>query len=209
MNQMIPTSSACLVLMLLAPSAARAADENTKINSAKEPAPLSVAPLDHIEYPEDRPDWVSAAPSLKEFPHTWVVVSGPSDTPEESAADLKLMERAAIATYIKGLPGADGRFDFYPITDEWIENELVCRRYAGQLTEGGMERYEHAVELRFDKETQKQMLASLKNVEVRERLGAIGVLVFTGLIGLICSSAFVGMLSRRAERRASGNVSVA
>ncbi|MCG8649089.1 MAG: hypothetical protein MI861_04615 [Pirellulales bacterium] len=202
MNQVFQTSSACFVLLLLAQATVQGADENPVAeDSQAKPGQLSVPPLDHIIYPEDRPEWVDARPSLDELPHTWVVISGPSETPEQSVNDLKLVQRAAVETYLKGLPGADGRSDFFPITDQWIEDELAVRRYSGELTQGGDKRYEDAVELRFDQSTRQQMLTALKNVEVRNRLGALGVLVSSGLVGLMCSSAFFGFWSRRVERR--------
>jgi hypothetical protein len=111
------------------------------------------------------------------------------------------MQRIAVAAYISGFQGAAGRSDFFPITETWIEDELIARRYSGELLQGDMAGYEDAVEIRFDNETQAMISAAVKNVEVRDRLGAVGVLVFAGLIGLICSSGFIGILSRRGQRR--------
>ena len=57
MNDVLRNGSTCLILLMLAPvvfadgSQPRSADESA--------APLSVAPLDVIEYPESRPSWVS------------------------------------------------------------------------------------------------------------------------------------------------------
>lgn len=217
MSPTITHSSACVFLFAFA-QVALYADEpiaNSGEQSAKESvdqpseaappsvAPLSVAPLDQVEYPDDRPQWIEEPTQLDEFPHRWTVVSGPSETPQLSREELQLLQRASVETYLKSLPGAEGRFDFFPVTDDWIEQQLVVRRYEGEVTQEGLTLYEHAAELEIDRETEAKMLAALQNVEVRQRLGAMGVLVTTGLFGLICSGALVGMISRRVERRES------
>ncbi len=209
MNQMIPKSSACLVMLLLVPVAVGMADDDAAGQKEVEPTTLSVAPLDHVEYPEARPEWVGSVPSLDELPHTWVIVSDPRETVEESVENLRVIQLATVVTYIQGLPGAGGRSDFFPISNEWIDDNLVIRRYSGAVTRGGVKQFEHAVEMRFDGAAQQEVLAAIKNVEVRDRLGALGVLSFGGLIGLICCSAIFGLLSRRAQRRDDANVSVA
>ncbi len=207
------TSSACLALLLLVP-ATTTLGQDKDTPEKKTPAKiegdvksLSVPLLDHVDYPEDRPEWVSAPPELADLPHKIVVVSMPWDTPEESGEELKIKIRGAVETYLAGLPGALGRSDYHPISDKWIEKHLVTRRYDGKVTKEGLTQFEHAAELQFDEEARDLFLGSLKNLEVSERLGALGATVFLGLVGLICSSACVGTLSRRAERRDAAKVS--
>ena len=111
------------------------------------------------------------------------------------------MRRAAVSTYVSQVSDSGGHFEFYPISDEEIDAELVKRRYSGTVTQGDMKMYEDAVELRFAEDQRQEIQAAWKNVEVRDRLGALGVMVFGGLVMLICSSALVGVASRRVERR--------
>jgi len=199
MSQLMRSSSTCLMLLMLAPAAYA---ENAAAQTPEQsPQPLSVAPLDFIEYPEDRPAWVGHPTDFEEDTHTIVVVSGPCETPEESIAELKLMQRAAVSTYISRITDSGGEFDFYPISDESIDRQLVVRRYSGQVTQGDMTQYEDAVELAFTEEKRQEIKAAWNKLAVRDRLGALGVIVFGGLVVLLCSSALVGMASRRVERR--------
>jgi hypothetical protein len=157
--------------------------------------------LDVIEYPQDRPAWVSQPLGIDQDSFSIVVVSGPCETRAESIEELRLMRRAAVSTYVSEVSESGGQYDFYPISDEEIDAELVKRRYSGTVTQGDMTMYEDAVELRFADEQRQEIQAAWTNVEVRDRLGALGVLVFGGLVMLICSSALVGVVSRRVERR--------
>ncbi len=200
-QKIVQTGSACLVLLLLVPATTRGQDKDPPADRDAEAAPLSVAPLEHVVYPGSRPQWVASLPDPDEEPHRLVVVSMPWDTPEECTEELAFLVRGEIENYFRRLPGADGQSDFYPITDEWIEENLITRRYEGQVDHEGMTQYEHAVELYFDEDIRAEVAASAKNAEVGKRLGAVGMLVFLGLIGLICSSTVVGAISRRVERR--------
>lgn len=206
MSQMIQTGSACLMLFALAQVPTSADDPVAPKNDDKPSTALSVPLLEHIEYPDDRPEWITEKSNLSELPHRWVVVSGPSDSIEESKKDLKWMVNASIETYMKGLPGAEGRSDFFDPSEEWVERRLVAREYQGEVTQGGTTRYESVVELKFDRAARTEVLATLKNEQVRDRLGAAGVVVFLGLAGLICSSALLGVVARRVNR--SDNVKV-
>ena len=91
MSQVIQSRSAFLMLLILAQATAHAADESAASRPDAEPAPLSVAPLDQIQYPEDRPEWIDAPTNLKALPHGWTVVSGPSETSEQSLDELRLL----------------------------------------------------------------------------------------------------------------------
>ena len=197
MSDVVRNGSTCLILLMLAPGVF--ADGSQPLDEA--PAPLSVAPLDVIEYPEDRPEWVSQPLGFDKDSFSIVVVSGPCETREESIEELHLMRRAAILTYVSEVSDSGGQYDFYPISDEEIDAELVTRRYSGTVTQGDMKMYEDAVEIRFSDDQRPEIQAAWKNVEVRDRLGALGLVVFAGLLMLISSSALVGMASRRVERR--------
>jgi hypothetical protein len=187
------------MLLMLAPTLCAETTPAGETDDA--PKPLSVAPLDHVEYPDDRPDWVESSLDIDGDSVHIVVVSGPCDTPEESLEQLKLMLRAAVSTYVSRITGSGGEFDFYPISDEQIDHELVVRRYEGTVVHEGTTKYEHAVELGFTDEKRQEIITSWNNVTVGDRLRALSGLVVGGLVMLMCSSALLGMFSRRAERR--------
>lgn len=197
MSEVVRNGSTCLMLLMLAPVVFADASDPPQ----EGPAPLSVAPLDVIDYPEDRPAWVGQSPEFDHDSFSIVVVSGPCETRKESLEELRVMQRAAVLTYLSEVTESGGRHDFYPISDEEIEAELVTRRYSGTVTQGDMKMYEDAVEIRFSNDQRQEIQAAWKNSEVRDRLGALGLVVFCGLVLLISSSALVGMVSRRVERQ--------
>jgi hypothetical protein len=198
-----------LILLVLAPgtySVARA-DRPEATEPKETPKQLSVAPLDHVDYPSDRPEWIKQSLGFDTDAVRIVVVSGPCETPEESMEELELMQRAAVSTYVSRFSESNGH-DFYPISDEEIEHGLAVRRYSGEVMQGDTIKYEDAVELCFTQEKRDEIAAAWTNVEVRERLGAVGVMTFFGLAMLICSSALIGVFSRRIERRDQVQASV-
>lgn len=193
------TTSRCLFLLLIAPLCSLAeADDVSLSESAKE---LSVAPLDHIEYPDSRPEWISSPPQSGEDAFRVVVVSGPCDTPEESLEELRLMRRVAVANLVTQILGTDRPLDFYDPTDQEIEEHLVTEQYAGEVTQGNHTRFEHAVEIEFSQDEQRLVRKAWQAGQVRHRLGALGVVTFSGLTLLVCTSALTGVFSRRAKRR--------
>jgi hypothetical protein len=203
MNELMRNSSTCLLVLLLAPVIL--ADDSAKPVTAEKSAELSIAPLDHVVYPDSRPGWVGRSVDLEGVADTIVVVSGPCESPEQSLEELQLMQRAAISTYIARLTET-GTFEFYPITNEEIERDLVVRSYSGEVLQGDETHYEHAVELMFTPEKRQQILTAWKQVEVRDRLAALGVVSGLGTVLLICSSVLVGVFSRRSERQAQPRV---
>jgi hypothetical protein len=197
MSRVITIASAGL---LLAVSTAWA-EQSTETPADSRVKELSVAPLDHIEYPESRPEWLSDPPVSQSDIYRMVVVSGPCDTVEESEEELRVLQRAAVSTLVIQIARSDGRFDFYSPSDEQIERDLVKRRYSGEITQGDQTRYEHAVEIEFSEVDQRQVREAWHAVEVRDRLGAVGLLTFSGLTLLVCGSAATGLISRRTQLR--------
>ncbi len=145
---------------------------------------LSVAPLDHVEYPADRPKWVSAAPDFESSQHSWSVVTPPCDLPEDANDLLRVLMRATVASYIQQVTGETAEKIEFAITDEWIERELVAKRYEGKLLEGDSTRHEQAALLEFSPLVRDNMLATWKNHEVSQRLAVLGLGV-TGLLGML------------------------
>jgi hypothetical protein len=165
------------------------------------PKQLSVAPMDHIVYPDDRPTWVSDPVKQQDNEATFVVVSGPCDTPEESLRELNLMRRAALSTYISRITNYFGIKEFYDISDERIDQDFVMRRYSGEIIVGGTSQYEDAVEIRVTESERKLILDAWQNIEVFRRLQALGVAMFGGLAVLVVSSTAIGVVARRQDRK--------
>jgi len=158
---------------------------------------LSVAPLDHVEYPPDRPSWLEREPDLQSEVHSWVVNSGGCETTDECEAQLEVLQRAAVSLYIRELTG--WTCDESWLNQDWIEQELVGRRYVGSLTVGDQSLTEQAVELQFDATTRGKIRQAARNDEVGERLRATGGFFVLGLVGLIFTGGVLGAVTRRVQ----------
>lgn len=209
MSQVIQSGSACLVMLFVATAvtyAEAASDdspkesENRVADVAEELTELSVAPSTHVEFPENRPQWLDAPPTLDGDVHVWSVVCTGRETVKRCDADLKDLRRAAVGSYIQFLTGSVSD-ETFPINDDWIENELITDRYVGTCVIGDTELKEVAIRLEFDQDTQKKILASHRNREVGERLAATGAFIGFGFVLLICASSLLGIVSRRVQKR--------
>ena len=199
MTYLTHSGSICLVALVFVSTAVADSDQR-EIVVNESSTELSVPPLDHVEYPTDRPDWLNDAPDFDSRIHTWVVVTSPCDTYEECEEELAVLQRAAVSSYIRQLTGSE-QIDFYPVNDEWIESRLVVDHYGGGVTKGDSPMVEQAVKLEFSRSDQEKILAAWKNIQVRERLSGLGVLVFLGMTFLIGSSSILSVVTRRAERK--------
>ena len=129
------------------------------------------------------------------------MVSGPSETRDESLRELKLMQRAALSTFIENVVGALGSAGFYQVSDKRFDEELTQRRYSGEVTVGGMTQYEDAVEIRITESERDSILDAWKNTEVTQRMAMLGVVTVGGFLTLVASSAVFGIAIRRRERK--------
>ena len=163
---------------------------------------LSVPPLDHVVYPENRPEWLGNPVQQSDNVATFVVVSGPCETREESQRELRLMRQAAFATFIKSVVGTFGSAGFYQVSDERFDQELTLRRYSGELEVGGTTHYEDAVEIQITQSERDAMLEAWKNIEVTRRMATLGVATVGGFIALVVSSTVFGAAIRRREQKA-------
>lgn len=216
MSGSMKQSSYWLFLLVLAPSSTILAENLVGLSSSevfaeqtadnRSATPLSVAPLDHMEYPPDRPAWIDQTIEIDQLfgaehrTATVVVVSGPSDTLDESLDELLVMQRAAVNSVIAQVTGHQDVDSVFVISDEEIDRDLVTRRYDGEVLQGDTLRYEHAVELQFSPKLRRAMIAAKDNIEVRHRLNAIGVMTLGGFLTLIGSSALIGFTLRRNSR---------
>jgi hypothetical protein len=178
-------------------------DKVASVTDDQDPQKLSVAPLDHIVYPESRPGWISDPVKQQGDEVTFVVVSGPCETSEESKREVKLMLRATLSTFIQNVTGSFGMDDFYQISDQRIDKDLTQRHYSGELMVGGNAQYEDAVEIRISKVERDRILNAWKNIEVVQRVKKLGVVAFGGFITLVVSSSAFGVAVRRRERKQS------
>lgn len=187
----------------VSPVLSAASDDETPSSPAAQNVPpkLSVAPLDHVDYPAERPGWLNDPPQLDGATHTWVVVTPGCDSQEEADEMIGVLARAAVASYIEQQTGlATDQLDF-PIEDRWVDERLVDKRYSGRYSEGDSPRFETAWKLSFSPSVQRQIQTTRENFEVRQRLGAMGLGV-SGVLGMLfLGSGVLGVVSRRYQTR--------
>ena len=207
MNTMIRNSSTCLLMLLLVPPAiADSVSDQESIDKEKvgETVELSVPPLDHVAYPEDRPVWVTEADNGKPYTvidgNKIVVVSQLCDTEKQCEELLMISTRVAADQYVIDLVDfvADGTF--YEFSDDEIV-DLITRQYDGTAKQGDMDMYERALELTFTPEKQREIRAASKNIEVDRRLHRMGGFFLGGLVMLFGGSAAIGTIGRLRGRK--------
>lgn len=170
-----------------------AADEATEAQTSGE---LSVAPLDHVTYPQDRPGWVSQkTPHLKGSNHSWVVVTQPWDTEEQCNEELPILVRAAVELYAKELTGRE--CDPETITQQWIDDEVVSRTYVGKLSIGDQTMHEIAVQLHFDDEARAFLQQACEDEVLDERMRVTGVGIAASFAGLVLLTSVLNMAAKR------------
>ncbi|WP_182867757.1 hypothetical protein [Stieleria mannarensis] len=197
MRTLFPAASACFVVAFVASIGLAESSIESAPERGDEPkrAELSVAPMDHVTYPDDRPAWIETEPDLQSPVHRWVVTTSGSETMELCEAELEVLKPAAVALYIKETTG--WVCDDAMLDPQWIEDELVERRYVGTLQMGDRTLHEIAVELTFDAEDRKRIRRAMNNSVVGERMRATAGLLALGLIGLCLSGGVLGVFSRR------------
>lgn len=170
-------------------------------NVEENPKQLSVPPLDHVVYPESRPEWLGNPLQQSDGIATFVVVSGPCETREESLQELKLMRNAALSTFIQNVVGSSVAADFYQVSDKRFREDLTLRSYSGELKVGGTTQFEDAVEVRITELERASIMEAWKNSKVTQRLTVLGVVTVGGFMTLVASSSVFGIAIRRRERK--------
>lgn len=165
---------------------------------------LSVAPMDHVQYPPDRPNWIDDDPIIESDSASIVAYSGIQDT--EAAADdmLEVMTTAAVETVVRHrLDSVTQSIDpeQVQLDRRWIEDRIVVRRYAGEATIGGETKYECAVLLRLSGEENQVIAEAIANAQIAERLAVVGIASLGGFACLVGGSVVFGGLSRRRSNR--------
>ena len=156
---------------------------------------LSVPPLSHVEYPDDRPAWIEQTPDLHSDTHTWVVATAGCETISQCEEELDVLTRAAVSLYIKETTGWICPDEF--LDSSWIEDNLIGPRYVGTFRRGDTQLHEIAVQLEFDDQARRRIQRAKKNAVVKERLQASGGLFALGLAGLCCTGGLLSVFSRR------------
>lgn len=165
---------------------------------------LSVAPLDHKIYPDDRPEWISAEPYLEGEHQRWPVVSLPSLTPDASQESLQLQMQIAVEAYVNQITGSSGKAGAtVQFDDDYIAAHLINsqRSYSGVVTTSGGEMYEDAVELEFDQGFRDEVSERWRRVEVGERLAGLGVVGAGGLVMLLGLTSLLKVCNRGCKNR--------
>lgn len=176
-------------------------------------AELSIAPLDHVEFPSDRPKWIRQ--HADEFPLATddspanrvisiVVVSPPQPTPDAAAELMEVMAKGAVENYLDeqaaAIPEPVDTSEMV-VEMDWIRNELITRRYDGEVRLGDQTQYESACWLQLTAEHQSVLQNLIQNHRLMHRLGAIGVFAVGGFATLVGGSIVFSGLAARQQRR--------
>ncbi len=200
--QTVPPAAASETSATVETSAA--AEASAAADAVDAVSELSVAPLDHKIYPDDRPEWISAEPVLEGSRQLWPVVSLPSLTPDASQESLRVQMQIAVEAYINHLTDSSGKAgQKIQFDDQYIADHLVNsqRRYSGVVTTSGGEMYEDAVELVFEEAFREQVRKQWRGVEVGERLAGLGVLGVGGLVMLLGLTSLLKVCNRGCKAR--------
>lgn len=199
------------LVMLCMPMTARAdepqgeAPAKGSVESSEDTsATLSVAPLDHVHYPADRPGWIDDEPVIDDESASIVAYSGVHDSVEAASDMLEVMTTAAVETIVRQrIDSRPNRLDPDDIRldPKWIQDRLVVRRYNGLVTIGGEAKHESAVLLRLDGDENEVIDLAIRNATVAERLAVLGVFGVGGLVSLLTGSIVFNGVSRHQSRR--------
>lgn len=163
---------------------------------------LSVAPLDHIDYPLDRPHWIDDTGDTVEAGHDDTVLiavtSGPSPSPAAALEAMEVMARGAVENYVEHLSrGFSERIDAdeIKVDMDWIRDELIARHYEGTVQTGETLQYESACLLQIGKTQQQTLEQLIQNQRLKHRLAAVGILGLLSLLALLGGSVVFGWAS--------------
>jgi len=188
-----------------------------KIDQAETPrvdaAPLSVAPLSHIRYPKTRPRWIDDEVSSDSDYQTFAISSGPCESEDEAKERVAIMTLASIRNQIEDcVDEMDVTCDpeQVEIDPEWVESELVIRRYSGPVDSGGQPQFEAANLIQIDKDARQSLRSAVEERVTAERVAGVVVAAGLGFSGLLGCSFLLGALHtrQRVKRAAPANSAV-
>lgn len=192
---------------LIFPDAGRCiADEAVKVeveNKENMAAELSVAPLSHLIYPDDRPGWIDEPITNDGEDFSLVVVSGPSASVEEADELIGVYARGAVQSYVDELVSGQEwatEPEMIPLDIDWIRDELVVRRYEGTVQVGEETQFEKAVLIRIEPDDKRVVETAIADVKLKERLAATGIVILGGFALLVGGSIVLGGLASRQKQ---------
>ncbi|MEM9827095.1 MAG: hypothetical protein AAF958_10930 [Planctomycetota bacterium] len=169
---------------------------------------LSVPPMDHVQYPETRPDWVeSGVSSTSDDRKVKIVVVGPpGETKSMADAQAEVLALAALEAYARdSVEFVPFSFDIYDLGDF---KRFVQREYRGTVEVGGITHFETAYEMELSSRDRRRLLRVIKNAELGGRLSFLTVSGLGGAAMLLASGGVLSLASRRAEKRQSKSATV-
>ncbi len=207
----IAVVAATLMFLISSVGRSGAADPHTDDRtprSAEQKTTLSVAPLDQVGYPLDRPVWIEEH-RVPTQPNEGAdllisVSSGPASSPEIAAEMMEVMARGAVENMLEQMV-LDGP-DVIPIDQihvdmDWVRDELISRRYEGTVGTGDGVRYESACLLRMNSAERRKLSESIQSYRLQGRLSVVGVVALLGFAGLLAGSTGLGWLAGRQTQK--------
>lgn len=182
-------------------------DDDTSGSDATE---LSIAPLDHLDFPDDRPKWIESSLEINKDEDGMIsipVVSPPQPTPEAAAEMMEVMARGAVENYIDqkaNLVSEPIDSKKIEVEMDWIRDELITRRYDGEVQLGEQTQYESACLLSLTATHQATLNRLIQNHQLMHRMGVVALFGVGGFLSLVVGSiVFGGLATRQQRRRAS------
>ena len=158
---------------------------------APEVKELSVAPLDHVVYPDSRPDWIDGQSTHRRI----VIETGPCEDADQAKEKLQTMLPTTVRSMAIGVVEFLPR-NFDPIEDDRV-SDYVSRMYTGSVSVGDEEMVEAAAEIVLDDEAVAVFEHRSESREVIHRIAAISVCMFGGLLTLSAGGGVLGLVARR------------
>lgn len=174
----------------------------------KEPATLSVPPMDETIYPETRPSWLEDLPELEGEIAVWPVKSRLFLSQREARENLEAQVHGAVLAYAEHVLGESlaAPLALEKIGKVWqVElDEIPAKdRYQGTAQVGGEVRHEEAVMLRFDSLYRDQLQKAWRENVLRDRMISLGIVVGGGLSTLLAATGLVQRRNRQQSIRSS------
>lgn len=186
----------CFALCVMLISSGLAAEE--RVNGTNE---LSVPPMDFLDYPSDRPDWLKATNDERRI----VVITDPCETREDAVQAMADLKQVGACKLLESFLGEN----YTPLdtglllTDSEINNLLVKQEYEGTLSVGGVESYECATELVITPDAEKAIIFSLRELAVADRVQRVVAVMSCLLVVLLVASTLANHQLRRVRQGSS------
>lgn len=180
----------------------RRADDESDASVGDGIRELSVPPSNTVVYPEDRPAWIDSKSTEIEGDPRFVARAMPRSSPEAAEDFCRVEVDALVRRHAESLVDDFHDAGELQLAREWIEDAVVRQTYEGPVHyPDGETAYESAALLVFDEDVDARLTRQIQQVLVRERLIGMAAVTSLTLGGLMVGTFFMGMVSRRMERR--------